>query len=172
MPVSQCLLPNHTRPSSQTASPPLPCNRNLLGDSEMPIWPAAGLPPVPAVRSVSESGAAQEPVGNMRLGLHVEQRVGVKRQLHLLRQQLATASADLQVSVVCAQQLCLFLELGPARERRSSCTCSSRSCWGCHCLTVRCCVSQAGLSIAGLLLMSGCRMLWSPSVQSHRPVGR
>lgn len=50
----------------------------------------------------------------MRLGLHVEQRVGVKRQLHLLQQQLATASADLQVGVMLVQQLRLFLCLPAA----------------------------------------------------------
>lgn len=50
----------------------------------------------------------------MRLGLHVEQRVGVKRQLHLLQQQLATASADLQVGVTLVQQLRLFLCLPAA----------------------------------------------------------
>eukprot|EP00891_Asterochloris_glomerata_P007143 jgi/Astpho2/7143/fgenesh1_pg.00113_%23_1_t len=84
-------------PPAGAASLPRPPAASSLGNRRS--TGTAGLPPMPSVRSVSESGAAQEPVSNMRLGLHVEQRVGVKRQLHLLQQQLATASADLQDAV-------------------------------------------------------------------------
>ena len=123
---------------------------------------------MPAVRSVSESGAAQEPAGNMRLGLHVEQRVGVKRQLHLLRQQLATASADLQVGQIFAQHFCLVLHLPAAHAEKKQ----LHMLW-----LVRLGVPMQDpvpprLVYDCMLLTSGRRMMCRPSVQSCRSARR
>ena len=72
----------------------------------------------------------------MRLGLHVEQRVGVKRQLHQLQQQLATASADLQVGVMCVQQLCLLLDHPAAAGDEMQLHVLQPLMLGCHCMTM------------------------------------
>ena len=61
MPVTQRLLPNHTRPSSWPARPPLPCDRALPGG---PLHADTGLQPVHRRCSRSEMCQRVEPPRN------------------------------------------------------------------------------------------------------------